>query len=81
MMIAQLECPLWVKSRHSGDRYGCPLYPQKRTFYDAPKWTSLESSLCTARFRPAPLPERQRQRDHHDDYRRDHDVNDGYVGI
>src|SRR5215831_20760080 len=29
-----MQCPLWVKSRHSAQETRCPLYPQKRTFGD-----------------------------------------------
>jgi len=29
--ILQLECPLWVKSRHRRLSAWCPPYPQKRT--------------------------------------------------
>jgi uncharacterized membrane protein (DUF485 family) len=28
---ANIQCPLWVKSRHVRCKRSCPLYPQKRT--------------------------------------------------
>jgi len=27
-----MQCPLWVKSRHSALHAPCPLYPRKQTF-------------------------------------------------
>ena len=35
LRVKSAECPLWVKSRHSGVRWICPLYPRKRTFSEA----------------------------------------------
>src|SRR5262249_44012814 len=41
----QLQCPLWVKSRHWGRRDRCPLYPQKQTL----ELSRVMSALCQKR--------------------------------
>ena len=41
----QMQCPLWVKSRHTGRSEQCPLYPQERTLVER----IVMSALCQKR--------------------------------
>src|SRR6516165_6466751 len=43
--VMRRECPLWVKSRHSGASTSCPLCPQKRTWIGA----VVTAALCQKR--------------------------------
>src|SRR6516225_7388613 len=43
--ILSRSCPLWVRSRHSRTRFGCPLYPRKRTLIERVG----KSALCQKR--------------------------------
>ncbi len=56
LTAAELQCPLWVKSRHRRACQECPLYPRKRTFFLRVK------PLLAARTRPAVKPAFQRVR-------------------
>src|SRR5262249_49187345 len=38
---SRLQCPLWVKSRHSASLGRCPLYPQKQTLESSHEMSAL----------------------------------------